>query len=168
MYKLSRGMRKELRTPYGRVFIGKKPLLNYLRANRIRRIITVGDACSRMLAKSRFVPKTLVIDEKIRRKRADWRIKLDAIEFRARSRAGTVSNELSDLIRKISKRKFSKPVVVFVRGEEDLAVLPVVKFFPSGYVVIYGLFTKAVVVKINKSSKKKMGKLLRRMRVRPK
>ncbi len=164
MYKLSRGMREELRVPFGAVFVGKKPLLDYLRKNRIRNIITVGDACSRMLAKSGFVPKMLVIDEKIRRKRAEWKIRLYAVEFGARSRAGTISNELSDLIRKISKKKFPKPVMVFVKGEEDLAVLPVVKFFPSGYVVIYGLFTKAVVVKINKSSKKEMGKILRRMK----
>lgn len=164
MHKLSRGMRKELRIPFGAVFVGKKPLLDYLRKSRIRNIITVGDACSRMLAKSEFTPRLLVIDEKIMRKRVKWLVKLDAVEFRARSRAGTISDELFELVRKVSKGEFLKPVLIRVKGEEDLAVLPVVKFFPSDYVVIYGLFTKAVVVKINKSSKGKMGKILRRMK----
>ncbi len=166
MHKLSESLRTELRTPFGTVITGKKPLMNYLRRKKIRNLIAVGDACSRMLAKSEFEPKVLVIDERIRRKRVKWRINIDAVEFKARSRAGTISKELFELVRKISKRKFQKPVLIRVKGEEDLAVLPVVKFFPNGYAVVYGLFTKAVVMRINRSSKKKMGKILQKMKAK--
>ncbi|MFH1106002.1 MAG: DUF359 domain-containing protein [Candidatus Aenigmatarchaeota archaeon] len=168
MHKLSESLRAELRIPFGAVVTGKKPLMNYLRRKKIRNVIAVGDACSRMLANSEFTPKVLVIDERIRRKRVKWGIKIDAVEFQARSRAGTISKELFELVRKISKRKFSKPVMIRVKGEEDLAVLPVVNFFPIGYVVVYGLFTKAVVMKINRESKKKMGKILRKMKAEAK
>lgn len=161
MYRLPRSMRKMLRKPLGRVFRNTEALLEYLRKTKFSRLITVGDVCSKELVINGVIPDVVIIDGKTRRKKMPWKTKFTGRKFIAINKPSTISAGLVDAV----SRSFGKRTLVCVKGEEDLAVLPAIKYCPYGSIVIYGLWFKGVVaVKAVKAMKNKINRFLERMR----
>ena len=79
--------------------------------------------------------------------------------------AGTISNELWNAIKVAMKDNRNTKIVV--KGEEDLAALPVISMAKIGAKVIYGMPDKGmVVVDVNQQAKERANKLLERMLVK--
>jgi len=62
----------------------------------------------------------------------------------ARNPPGTISD---DLVRAVRDAVGHPPALIFVEGEEDLAVLPLVLAAPPGVVVLYGQPKEGVVLR---------------------
>lgn len=160
MYRLPEHMRVGLRKPLGRVFSSTKALVAYLRKTEFSKLVAVGDICAKELIINGVVPDVVIIDRKTRRKRVKWDIKFPGKTFKVKNRPSTISGALMRAV----KKSFDKKTMIDVTGEEDLAVLPVIKYCPLNSVVIYGLWFKGVVaVKAGKKMKYNVNKLLKRM-----
>lgn len=160
MYRLPEHMRAGLRRPLGRVFSNTKALVTYLRKAKFSKLVAVGDICAKELIVNGVIPDVVIIDRKTRRKKVTWDIKFPGKTFKVKNRPSTISGALMRAV----KKSFDKKTLIDVAGEEDLAVLPVIKYCPVDSVVVYGLWFKGVVaVKAGKRMKRKTNKLLKRM-----
>ncbi|MFH0922831.1 MAG: DUF359 domain-containing protein, partial [Candidatus Micrarchaeota archaeon] len=80
--------------------------------------------------------------------------------LKARNAAGTVSRSLDNAMRKAIHAK--KRVLVKVKGEEDLAVLPAVLVAPLNSVIAYGQpGDGAVIVRVTEKIKEKAAKIMK-------
>jgi uncharacterized protein (UPF0218 family) len=72
--------------------------------------------------------------------------------------AGTITD---DLIAGINDAIANPPATIYVNGEEDLAVIPLVIAAPEGVIVLYGQPQKGVVVRtVDRQAKEKARELL--------
>lgn len=160
VYRLPGHMRAGLRKPLGGVFSNTKALVAYLQKTKFSKLVAVGDICAKELIVNGVVPDVVVIDRKTRRKKVTWDIKFPGKTFKVKNGPSTISDALMRAV----KKSFDKKTMIDVTGEEDLAVLPVIKYCPLNSVVIYGLWFKGVVaVKAGKRMKRNANKLLERM-----
>jgi len=160
MYRLPRNMRNELRRPLGRIFKNTAALLKYLRRVRFVKLVAVGDVCAKELIINGVMPDVAIIDKKTRRKKMPWNIEFPAKIIKVKNRPSTISGELVGVVSK----SFGKRTLIDVKGEEDLAVLPAIKYCPFNSIVIYGLWFKGVVaVKASRYTKNRVNGLLGRM-----
>ncbi|MBI3413027.1 MAG: DUF359 domain-containing protein [Candidatus Aenigmarchaeota archaeon] len=160
MYKLPKRMRKELRRPLGRVFANTRSLLAYLKRTKYTKLIAVGDVCSKELIINGVMPDVAVIDRKTRRKKMHWGVKFSGAKTRVKNKPSTISSELVAAV----KESMKKRTLIDVRGEEDLAVLPAIKYCTANSLVVYGLWFRGVVaVKADKKMKNKIEGILERM-----
>ncbi|MBI2085269.1 MAG: DUF359 domain-containing protein [Candidatus Aenigmarchaeota archaeon] len=160
MYKLPVGMRGELRRPLGRVFVDTDSLIRFLSKTKFSKLIAVGDICSKELILSGVTPDLIIIDRKTRRRKVRWDVKFNAKKIKVRNKKSTISDELVSCVRRSFKRK----TLIDVSGEEDLAVLPVIKYCPSNSIVVYGLWFRGVVaVKANRGVKSRVDNLMKGM-----
>ena len=160
MHFLPAKMRTELRRPLGKVFADTEKLVRFLRKTRFPKLIAVGDVCAKELMLSGIVPDVVIIDKKTRRKKVRWNVDFPGVTIKTRSRPSVISDELIKCIMK----SFGRKTLIDVTGEEDLAVLPVIKYCPANSIVVYGLWFKGVVaVKADEKMKLKVGNLLERM-----
>ena len=160
MYRLPEHMRAGLRKPLGRVFSTTKALVTYLRKTKFSKLVGVGDICAKELIVNGVIPDVVIIDRKTRRKKVKWDIKFPGKAFKVKNRPSTISDELLRGVRKSSIRR----TLIDVKGEEDLAVLPVIKYCPVNSIVVYGLWFKGVVaVKANNAMKNKINRILEKM-----
>ncbi len=160
MYELPAKMRVELRKPLGKVFIDTGALVRFLKKTSFSKLIAVGDVCSKELIVNGVIPDVVIIDRKTRRKKVKWDVNFPGVEIKAKSNPSTISDELVKCVMK----SFGRKTLIDVEGEEDLAVLPVIKYCPVNSIVVYGLwFRGVVVVRVNEKMKIKVGKLLERM-----
>ncbi len=101
----------------------------------------VGDFSSRKLLEQGIVPKIVVFDLKTKREAVPDSEKaffegLERELIECVNPAGTITDSLVHAVEKAAKSK--KEVKVFVDGEEDLAVLPLVEKAPFNSLVCYG------------------------------
>ncbi len=161
MYRLPLSMRAELRKPMGKVFRNTKTLISHLQNSKFVKLIAVGDICAKELIINGVIPDVVIIDKKTRRRKVKWNLKFPGKVVRVKNKPSTISGSLVSVV----KKSFAERTLIDVRGEEDLAVLPAVKYCPFNSIVIYGLWFKGVVaVKANKTMKNKINKILERMR----
>ncbi len=154
MLKLPDELRDELRKPFGIVY---KDIPNIE-----GEIITVGDIVTKTAIDKGIIPKLAIVDFKTKRN-IPVRINhnFDKI-FRVYNPPGYISDEAIEKVKYLST-KYIKNYAIFVDGEEDLLTLLVIKFFPIGDYVIYGLPDKGVVlIKIDKNIKKTVDNILKK------
>jgi uncharacterized protein (UPF0218 family) len=73
---------------------------------------------------------------------------------------GTITD---DLVAAIDEAVRNRPVVIFVEGEEDLAVIPLVFAAPPGVAVLYGQPGEGVVLRIvDEAAKQEAAAMLER------
>lgn len=131
-------------------------------------LITVGDVSTKRLLRAGLKPGLVVFDLKVRRKkvyRSPEKLGIDTADYKIIkivNEAGTVSKDLFEYFTQrgthvrglLSKRyrikggkggrnerideRGRKKRALWIEGEEDLAVLPVILFAPLGAVVFYG------------------------------
>ncbi len=164
MYLLPENMRKEMRKPLGKVFSNTEKLVAYIKRAKFKKLIAVGDVCAKSLLDSGITPDITVIDKKTRRAGMRWSPAIIGDFLKTINRPATISDGLIKAIKNASGKKGRS--VIVVRGEEDLAALPAIKYCPEGSVVVYGLWYRgAVAVKIGKKIKARVENILSRMAV---
>jgi len=102
----------------------------------------VGDVVTHNLLREGVVPRIAIIDGHTMRAPCARVPELPARRIVARNPPGTISDELVRAIRDAVEKP---PALIFVEGEEDLAVLPLVLAAPLGVVILYGQPKEGVV-----------------------
>jgi len=111
-------------------------------------IIAVGDITVKSFFEAGVTPNLSVVDFKTRRKLQfnkleDLNIFNTDVNFSVSNPAGEVSNELIDAMESALQKK--TPQIIFVEGEEDLAVIPAVLLSPLNTGVYYGQPDQGIV-----------------------
>ena len=169
---LPRNMRSALREPLG----------SYV--NEVQKIpkttqsllFSVGDATFLKLKAEEVFPDIVILDGMINRKKAlseNQIRKLISTEYsfsRTENLAGSLSQTMVRSIKQSIQNhlKKGKKHLLYVRGEDDLAVLACILFAPLSSIVLYGqpafpdrdITSGMVQVKVTESMKRKTGKLL--------
>jgi len=170
-YCLPDGLRSELRKQYGELYTGDEAETT----KRIVRdmgkpvkLITVGDITTFNILESGIVPDVSVVDDKTRRQPASNRIVKGTRHphfeiITVDNPAGSITEQLESAI--VSALGSKKPVQIYVRGEEDLAALPVIALAPMSSVVVYGLPDQgAMMVRVTERIKNEISSLLEKMK----
>ena len=133
-------------------------------------VATVGDICTIKLIQEEIVPNLMIVDYKTKRNVKLTEIQMSTIEsikcksVEVDNEPGTISQQLYFEIRNAIESEIMTKIIV--KGEEDLATLPVIKHSRKGAKVIYGMPDKGmVVVDVNQQAKERANKLLERMLV---
>lgn len=175
VYTLTKKLRKRLAKPFGMVFKEPEAARNvhkYLKKNRTALLIAVGDMTSENLIDYGRFPHICFIDGKTKRgpytASWDWS---GVLNHRIKSPAGELSKEVCGVIDRIIKfRRLSSACrmnrsIVFVEGEEDLLVIPCVKYAPIGSVIVYGQPDVGIVlIEVNEKVKAKVEEILSEMK----
>ncbi len=164
-------LREHFKKPFGTLYKGeghdpieslKQDLCNPTK------VISVGDVVTFYLIKSGKVPDICVVDEKVKRRKAPKELiqGTQMQEFTQMSLANPASQITRELVLVLHEAMgHSKPIRIFVCGEEDLAALPAVIIAPLHSVVIYGQPDEGVVlVPVDKGKKYEAMSLLRQMK----
>ncbi len=139
--RLPEAERPSLRKPFGQVFPDIRSLLPRIQG---RVVYAVGDVVTHNLIKEGVPPRIAIIDGHTMREPCTRLPELPYRRILARNPAGTISD---DLVRAIRKAVSRPPALIFVEGEEDLAVLPLVLAAPLGVVILYGQPKEGVVLR---------------------
>ena len=113
----------------------------------------------------------MIVDYKTKRNVKLTEIQMSTIEnvkcksVEVDNEPGTISQQLYFEIRNAIESEIITKIIV--KGEEDLATLPVIKHSRKGAKVIYGMPDRGmVVVDVNQQAKERADKLLERMLVK--
>lgn len=159
-YFLPKDLRPELRKIWGiPLFNGGREVLKKFqrlaRKKKFKKIITVGDYCSLTL------PSDIkIFDGKIKRKRIR---KLPKFSLSCLNQAGNIEKEVWPVLKKAIKNKKN----IFVKGEEDLLVIPAVLLSEKNTAVIYGFVNKGVcLIEVSPRVKKTFKELLKKFKTK--
>ncbi|HSW88610.1 MAG TPA: DUF359 domain-containing protein, partial [Candidatus Saccharimonadales bacterium] len=134
-----------------------------------KKVVTVGDVVTQDCNRLFFKQKLSVIDFVIQRKNTFQQIQ--ELGFSGKEKVFYVDNPAStltiDLVQSITEAisLFSedKQIIIVVRGEEDLAVIPLVLALPLGFVIVYGQPNQGIVrLSVTSEAKDVAHSLLRR------
>jgi len=155
-YFLPSGLKKELRKIWGIPFFngrGKitRKFKKFIQEKKFKKIITVGDYCSLALPSD-----VKIFDGKVKRKKIKTILKFS---LSCRNLPGTIQREVWSVIKKAIENNEN----VFVDGEEDLLVIPLVLLSEKGTVVVYGFPDKGIcLIEVSSKVKKDFKELLRK------
>ena len=133
-------LRPTLQKPFGRVIVGEKNIRDSVMKRRNGTLITVGDIATKTLIDLGITPRLAVIDYLVGR--TPFRThevalkKLNLPTKTVVSGPGHISKAADDTIRSWSTHP--EPMLLIVRGEEDLLTLPAIVHAPIGSFVYYG------------------------------
>jgi len=140
--------RKLFKDPFGELHPDMDSVIPLI-ANRI--VYAVGDVVTHNLQKKGIIPAIAVVDGQTMRLPCSRMPAMTGNCIRVENPPGTITDELT---RVIGEAVTSTPVTIFVDGEEDLAVIPLVLAAPDGTIVLYGQPHKGVVLrKVNAEAK---------------
>ena len=170
---LPEDLRDELKNPLGRLCKGKG--LECVRAmeedlRQAPKVTAVGDMTAYYLLEGHVMPDLLIVDMKTKRMPVSRDVlkSLEHDSYReveVDNPAATLTDELIDAIR--SSLEGKDKVKIIVRGEEDLATLPVILYAPVGSAVIYGQPNEgSVLVKVTPEKKVQIKSLMDKMEVK--
>ncbi|MDT8358056.1 MAG: GTP-dependent dephospho-CoA kinase family protein [Methanomicrobiaceae archaeon] len=121
-------------------------------------VYTVGDVVTRSLIDEGITPSIAIIDGHTMREPCRHTPILLAPRIHVENPPGVITDELIEAIRQAVREA---PMVIIVKGEEDLAVIPLVILAPLGGIVLYGQPGKGVVVKeVTPEAKKQAEQML--------
>ncbi len=169
-------LKEKLRKPLGKVFPGNESeiirtgenLVKYIKKHQPKILISIGDIVSYSLIKNNLIPSITIVDFYSKKKVIDNEIKKFinyVFHFKTVNQRSTLTKNSVETIQKavkefLTKKRFQK---IFVKGEEDLLVLPAIIFSPLKCLVVYGHWQHGViVVEVSVKMKDKAIKLLKR------
>jgi len=118
-------------------------LKKYIAEYKPKCLATVGDFVSSNILEADIHPDLVVVDHKIMRKSVDP-IEFDRKFVNVDNPPGTVTAQSQRVI-KVAAEKCAH-LAIIIDGEEDLLVLPLMVYLPSGSAVIYGQPREGMVV----------------------
>ena len=134
--------RDRFREPFGRLFPDIRAALDFAGDAPV---FAVGDVVTYNLFKSGVVPEIAVIDGITMREPCSRTPHYPSSKFEVENPAGMITGGLIDTLRVAMD---NRPALVFVNGEEDLAVIPLVGMVPQGSAIFYGQPGEGVVVRM--------------------
>jgi uncharacterized protein (UPF0218 family) len=141
-------LKERVRKPLGRLIRGTPGETSSILIDELGRvsgkIIAVGDRVSRELSALGLRVDVYVVDDKIERQSVEPFTMRGAVELRCENEPGTISEDAYAAVR--DAVNMNEPVVVRVRGEEDLLALVAIIEAPIGSLVIYGQPRMGVVL----------------------
>ncbi len=160
-----------IRRPFGKLFLepdAAKKVAAFLKTKKPISIATVGDATFRNLSTLGIAPDLAIVDSFELRASCKIPKQLPKKQLAVSNPAGKITPSLVAAIKKAvaSSLDAGVRIAIVVRGEEDLAVLPVVLALPLGSVVLYGQPKKGIVAAVvDETAKQKVTMLLSRFTV---
>jgi uncharacterized protein (UPF0218 family) len=154
-YFLPKKLKPELRKVWGIAIFGKKKGVKekfekFLKKGKFKKVITVGDYCSINLPSD-----VKIFDGKVKKRKIK---KILPYSLKCKNSKGTIQKEVWQIIKKAIKENKN----VFVEGEEDLLVIPVVLLAPKNSIVVYGFPKKGIcAIRVNQRMKRKIKNLLK-------
>jgi uncharacterized protein (UPF0218 family) len=142
MLRLPEAHRDLFKRPFGTLYGCIGELLPRLEG---RAVYAVGDVVTHNLVDSGLVPDIAIIDGYTMRSPCTRSPLLQARRLTAKNPPGTITDELTEAIDDLLR---NPPGVIFVDGEEDLAVIPLVLAAPNGAAILYGQPGEGVVLRI--------------------
>ena len=127
---------------------------------------SVGDVVTYTLLKLKLEPKIAIVDYRTKREEVNFDLIRNFGEetIEVENPPGMITPKLWHAVRTAIESQ--KKVRIDVKGEEDLAVIPVVHFSPLGAIVIYGMpYTGLIVLKVDEHHKENVRKIIREMEV---
>ncbi|OED29650.1 GTP-dependent dephospho-CoA kinase family protein [Methanosphaera sp. WGK6] len=149
MLKLPKSLRTELKKPLGELHksinLIENPLQEQLSEDKL--IIGIGDVTTRKLVDLQLQPQICIVDNLVERHPVQNTLNhTDNIKY-VDNPAGTLTDELIELIiDSINTATSNEPVIIVVNGEEDLAVLPCILNAPKDTLILYGQPKEGVVL----------------------
>ena len=127
MLTLPKYLRSELKKPLGQLYksidIIEEKLHQQLSEDKL--IISIGDATTKNLIKLNIQPQICIVDNKIEREPVEHKLTHTDNLVHVNNPAGCITDELVKIcIDSINTATSNNPVIIEVKGEEDLAVLP--------------------------------------------
>ena len=148
MLKLTEEVRRFVKKPFGRVYEGNgvEVVKRALDDVNDSFFVCVGDIVSYYALKSGLKPSIVVFDGRSVRQKLNSSIVDDILtltdgyeSLTAKNPAGCITEDLVEKIYTAISLVFNgEKVRVFVLGEEDLSVMPLVALLPRGSVLLYG------------------------------
>lgn len=142
MLRLPEAYRGLFKRPFGTLYGSIGELLPRLEG---RAVYAVGDVVTHNLLAAGIVPDIAIIDGYTMRTPCNRSPLLRGRWLTVKNPPGTITGELEDAI---EGAVGDPPAVIFVEGEEDLAVIPLVLATPDGAAVLYGQPGEGVVLRI--------------------
>lgn len=131
------------------------------------KLISVGDVTTFHLLEAGILPDICIVDNRTKREPVAKHVStrnMDSVyeEVSVNNPAGLITDEL---IKTLSEAFASdRPLRIFVKGEEDLATLPVILMAPLGSIVLYGQPDEGVVfVKVTREKKAEIRALFEKL-----
>jgi len=153
-------LRAELKKVWGVAIFGDKKEVaekyeKIVKEKRFKKVVSIGDYCSLNL-----FSHVKVFDGKINRKKIKENIPFSLTCFNP---PGTIQKEVWSLLEKAIEENKN----IFIDGEEDLLVIPVVLLLEENSAVIYGFFNRGVcLIEVSEEVKNNFRELLKKFQTR--
>jgi uncharacterized protein (UPF0218 family) len=165
--RLTEEVREKVIKPLGSLVTGSpkktmSALKDVVDREKPTKLFAVGDIVTSNLIQSGINTDLFVIDNKTMRKPIDNTSTKGRATIAAYNPAGTITSGALEAV----KRAVENPAItgIIIDGEEDLLTLPIIKFAPTGAIVVYGQpGVGIVIVRITEKKKKEIEQLLDRM-----
>ena len=160
--KLPQSLRSTLQKPFGKVLTSIPSGLNP------EKIITIGDITTQKFNQENIGQFLSIVDFAVNRQKkfdklSDLGFAYDIKIIETENPAGSISLELLGAVKKTFQTKDRQ--IILVKGEEDLAVLPVLLISPLGFVIFYGQPDEGLVeVAVTEENKEKAYDLVSRFK----
>jgi GTP-dependent dephospho-CoA kinase len=155
MLRLPKDKRHLFKSPFGKLFPEIADVLPLIRGHPI---YTVGDVVTHRLIQKGIVPDIAIIDGYSMRVPCQPGPEGFDHCIRVRNPPATITDEL---IGELDRAVAHPPVLIYVEGEEDLAVIPLVIAAPDGAVILYGQPHQGVVLRtVDTAAKNEARRLL--------
>jgi hypothetical protein len=141
MLRLPEDKRHLFKSPFGKLFPEITGVLPFIRGHPV---YTVGDVVTHRLIQQGIIPDIAIIDGYSMRVPCQRRPEGFDRCIRVRNPPATITDEL---IRELDRAVAHPPVLIYVEGEEDLAVIPLVIAAPDGAMILYGQPQQGVVLR---------------------
>lgn len=168
--ELPRELRLLIKKPFGKLYAGNgsdtiEKFVGELASST--KLISVGDVTTFHLLEAGIFPDICIVDNRTKRKPVARHVStrnMDNVyeEISVENPAGIITDELIKTLCEAFTSE--KPIRIFVKGEEDLATLPVILLAPLGAVVLYGQPDEGVVfVKVTEEKKREIRTLFEKL-----
>ncbi|PKK86367.1 MAG: DUF359 domain-containing protein [Thermoplasmata archaeon HGW-Thermoplasmata-1] len=167
MYRLPDEPRSELKEPWGKL-IKEEQLDDEIR--NAGAIAAVGDVVTLTMKRHAIPLRLAVVDYRTKRRELDSALVKEFANIADRTvkvecPAASISDALLNALEEARILLPGKSTLIEVFGEEDLAVLPIIRDFPDGTIVVYGQPDEGlVVVRIDGNARAKARTFLEKMK----
>jgi len=167
-FKVTDDVVKELKKPWGKLFKNIDEFKNIYEIKKFkdRFIISVGDITTKNLIKEKININIAIYDNKTMRNFIDEKVSIPKLMnykfLDVVNPAGMITEEAMDTVKRAIDENFSQ---IFVHGEEDLFVIPAIKFSKENSLIFYGQPNEGIVMIENSEKLKvKVNKLLEKFK----
>ena len=149
MLKLPKNLRHELKKPFGELHksinLIEETLQKQIQENKL--IIAIGDVTSINLFEIGIQPQICIVDNLTQRKPIEHNLDHTKNILYVNNPAGVLTEAFIDICcASIREASNDNPIIIQVKGEEDLAVLPCVLNSPKDAFILYGQPNEGVVL----------------------